>query len=170
VEAGGEIQLPDMSLFAVCCVILEQILIPHCSKYMAWVQDCPVRAQLCPRLLQHYAGNFFILLVLPFSGEAEFTRDGNNYSFHIYVSRTALFCAITQGVVIIPYRRFGTNYRVPSSGFRREVDEKCALLGYYAGSSGNSLPTFRDKLSGPIFRLPPGSRREMRSFGLLRRE
>ena len=30
------------------------------------------------------------------------------------------------------------------SGFRREAYENCALLGYYAGSSGNSLPTFGD--------------------------
>jgi hypothetical protein len=30
------------------------------------------------------------------------------------------------------------------SGFRRKVDENCALLGYYAASSENSLPTFRD--------------------------
>jgi len=35
------------------------------------------------------------------------------------------------------------------SGFRREVDENCALLGYYAASSGNCLPTFRDNLSVP---------------------
>ena len=35
------------------------------------------------------------------------------------------------------------------SGFRREVAEKCALLGYYAVSSGNLLPTFRDNLSVP---------------------
>ena len=35
------------------------------------------------------------------------------------------------------------------SGFRREVAENCALLGYYAVSSGNSLPTFRDNLSVP---------------------
>ena len=28
-----------------------------------------------------------------------------------------------------------------------------ALLGYYAASSGNFLPTFRDKLSGPILRV-----------------
>jgi hypothetical protein len=35
------------------------------------------------------------------------------------------------------------------SGFRREVDENSALLRYYAGSSGNFLPTFRDNLSGP---------------------
>jgi hypothetical protein len=38
------------------------------------------------------------------------------------------------------------------SGFRREVDENCALLGYYAARSGNLLPTFRDNLSGPIFK------------------
>ena len=33
------------------------------------------------------------------------------------------------------------------SGFRREVAENRALLGYYAMSSGNFLPTFRDNLS-----------------------
>jgi hypothetical protein len=31
------------------------------------------------------------------------------------------------------------------SGFRREVDKNCALLGYYAKSGGNFLPTFRDR-------------------------
>jgi hypothetical protein len=35
------------------------------------------------------------------------------------------------------------------SGFRREVDKNCALLGYYAASSGNLLQTFRDNLSVP---------------------
>jgi len=38
------------------------------------------------------------------------------------------------------------------SGFRREVDENCTLLGYNAASSGNSLPTFRDNLSVPTSR------------------
>ena len=33
------------------------------------------------------------------------------------------------------------------SGFRREVAENCALLVYYAISSGNFLPTIRDNLS-----------------------
>jgi hypothetical protein len=33
------------------------------------------------------------------------------------------------------------------SGFRREVDEIYAVVGYYAGCSGNFLPTFRDNLS-----------------------
>ena len=31
--------------------------------------------------------------------------------------------------------------------FRREAAENCPLLGYYAPSSGNFLPTFRDNLS-----------------------
>jgi len=35
------------------------------------------------------------------------------------------------------------------SGFRREGDENCALLGYYAASGGNFLPTFWDNLSAP---------------------
>jgi len=33
------------------------------------------------------------------------------------------------------------------SGFHRELDENCALLGYYAASSGNFLPTFGENLS-----------------------
>jgi hypothetical protein len=37
------------------------------------------------------------------------------------------------------------------SGFRRDVDEICALLGYYAALSGNPLRTFRDDI-GPIFK------------------
>ena len=36
------------------------------------------------------------------------------------------------------------------SCFRREVAENCALLGYYAASTGNSLSTFRDNLSVPF--------------------
>jgi hypothetical protein len=37
------------------------------------------------------------------------------------------------------------------SGLRHEVrvDDKYTLLGYYATSSGNSLPTFGDNLSVP---------------------
>jgi hypothetical protein len=35
------------------------------------------------------------------------------------------------------------------SGFRREVGENCAFPGYYAASSGNSLPTFLVDLSVP---------------------
>ena len=35
------------------------------------------------------------------------------------------------------------------SDFRRELHENCDLLGYYAASSGNFLPLFRDNLSVP---------------------
>jgi len=38
---------------------------------------------------------------------------------------------------------------VPSV-FYCEVVENCALLGYYAASSGNLLPTFQDNLSVPF--------------------
>ena len=31
-------------------------------------------------------------------------------------------------------------------GFRRDIDEICALLVFYAAYSGNSVPTFRDDL------------------------
>jgi len=38
------------------------------------------------------------------------------------------------------------------SGFRRDVDENCAILGYYAG---NFLPTFRSNLSVLSSSWPP---------------
>ena len=38
------------------------------------------------------------------------------------------------------------------SGFRREAEENCALLGYYAACSGKFLPTFRDNLPVPVHR------------------
>jgi hypothetical protein len=69
--------------------------------------------------------------------------------------------------VVVPYGRFGKTYRsllrgyiwserrdvlCVISGFRREVDENCVILGYCEASSGDSLPTFRDKISGSILR------------------
>jgi hypothetical protein len=39
------------------------------------------------------------------------------------------------------------------SGFRRHVDEICALLGYYSASSGSYVPSFRDHLSVPSSRF-----------------
>jgi len=42
---------------------------------------------------------------------------------------------------------FITDEQCLISGCRREVGKNCALLGYYAASSGNFLPTFRDNLS-----------------------
>jgi len=39
------------------------------------------------------------------------------------------------------------------SGFRRDVDEICLLMGYNAALRGNSLQTFRDKTSVPSSRV-----------------
>jgi len=40
-------------------------------------------------------------------------------------------------------------YECVISGFRHEADDDCPILGHYAVSSGNSLPTFRGNLSVP---------------------
>jgi hypothetical protein len=45
-----------------------------------------------------------------------------------------------------------SNAATAISGFPRHVDEICALLGYYAASRGNCLPTFRDNVSVPSSR------------------
>ena len=43
------------------------------------------------------------------------------------------------------------------SNFHRDVDEKRALLGYYAPNSGNFLPTFRENQSRKVdTKLPLG--------------
>jgi hypothetical protein len=39
------------------------------------------------------------------------------------------------------------------SGFRRDVNEICALLGCYAAQSGDSVPTFGENLSVPSSRV-----------------
>jgi hypothetical protein len=44
------------------------------------------------------------------------------------------------------------------SGFRRDVDNICALLGHYAASCGNCLLPFRDNVSVPSSRVKSPSR------------
>jgi hypothetical protein len=39
------------------------------------------------------------------------------------------------------------------SGFHRDADEACVLLGYNAAASSNHLPTFRDNVSVPSSRV-----------------
>jgi hypothetical protein len=46
-----------------------------------------------------------------------------------------------------------THYIRVISGCSRKVAENCALLGYYAASSGNFVTTFRDNLSVPSTRV-----------------
>jgi hypothetical protein len=46
-----------------------------------------------------------------------------------------------------------SNTSIDISGFPRDVDDICGLLGYYAASSGNPLPTFRENVSLPSSRV-----------------
>jgi hypothetical protein len=56
------------------------------------------------------------------------------------------------------------SYRV-ISGFRRDADEICALLGYYAASNGNPLPTLRDNVSKSAHNTP--EQRRYQSYTVL---
>jgi hypothetical protein len=49
--------------------------------------------------------------------------------------------------------RLAQGWHCMISSFRRQVDELCALLGYYATYSDTSLPTFRDNPSVPSSRV-----------------
>jgi hypothetical protein len=53
--------------------------------------------------------------------------------------------------IVSEHQRFTSLRALKSvvSGLRREVDENCSFLGYYATSSDNFLPTFGDNLSVP---------------------
>jgi hypothetical protein len=46
------------------------------------------------------------------------------------------------------------------SGFHRDIDEICAILEYYAASTSNPSPTFRDNISVPFSRA-----KKMESIG-----
>ena len=67
-------------------------------------------------------------------------------------------CSLTLSVSLSQYRHtnthlISTNCTCVISGSRRDVNEICALLGYYAAYSGSSVPTFRDNLSVPSPRV-----------------
>jgi hypothetical protein len=48
------------------------------------------------------------------------------------------------------------------SGFHRDVNEICGLLGNYTASWGNYLPTFRDNVSVASSRVEISRRKESR--------
>jgi len=54
--------------------------------------------------------------------------------FYIYILNSEFDCGEIHTICMI-------------SGFRREVDDNRAFLGYYTACSGYFLPTFRDNLS-----------------------
>ena len=68
--------------------------------------------------------------------------------------RTALFwVVITQGAVVISYRRYGTTYRVLSSGFKRPKGRLWSQYGVYIGKSddGEKIPYLNSVLGPEAF-------------------
>ena len=60
---------------------------------------------------------------------------------------------ITEFMFMYGFKRCTLKPKYMVSGFRRQVYETCALLGYYAAGSANSLQTFRYNLSVPSSRV-----------------
>jgi hypothetical protein len=54
------------------------------------------------------------------------------------------------------------------SGFRRDMEEICDLLGYYAALSSSSVPTFRDNRSVPSSRVKKSKFSWPLKMGLIR--
>jgi hypothetical protein len=79
----------------------------------------------------------------------------------LHVSDFVIVQTITITTVLLPFRNFvpQINHRFLSviSGFRRNVDEIYALLGYYAAPNGKPLPTFRYNVSVPSWRISAAS-------------
>jgi hypothetical protein len=47
------------------------------------------------------------------------------------------------------------------SDFRRDADDICALLEYYAASRGNPLPTFRDNVSSLFSKVKTSKKKSL---------
>jgi len=56
------------------------------------------------------------------------------------------------------------------SGFCRRADENCALLGYHATSSGNSLLTFWDNLLVPSWGVENPKENPLTQYGIYTRK
>jgi hypothetical protein len=55
---------------------------------------------------------------------------------------------VGENCALLGYYTAGScNFLPTFRDYRREVDENCALLGYYTAGSGNFLPTFRDYIN-----------------------
>jgi hypothetical protein len=83
---------------------------------------------------------------------------------HIYVCITVQLCIVDMSIspmLVCLYVQAQTVSISLISGFRRDVDEIYALLGYYAVSCGNFLPTFQDRYIVPKRRYTITTRRRV---------
>ena len=85
-----------------------------------------------------------------------FKREHGHFQVLKYWLKKASIVAMWYATIALllkaPFRITGTLIREILTGFRRQVAENYSLFGYYAASSGNSPPTFRDNLSVPSSR------------------
>jgi hypothetical protein len=74
-------------------------------------------------------------------------------SIHLYQDWTEWQAVVNAMINLLVARNAGDLIDRSSksliSGLFVEVDDNCALLGYYAVSNGNFLQTFRDNVLGP---------------------
>jgi hypothetical protein len=87
----------------------------------------------------HFVLTWWVFLSLP-------TSLKTNIQCMLVARFSDIWCVVIQYKEILPYV---SNFNSRISGFRHEVEDNCAVLSYYAASSGNFLPTFRDNLSVP---------------------
>jgi hypothetical protein len=109
----------------------------HAATYFATVlKPAPnrynVEGAVAMFVLLHFQNSILYVSVMPLCTK-----------IHVLAS-VVLYCTIT----LKPRKQFCSTVML-ISGFRREVEVNHALLGYYAASSGNFLPTFRDNISVP---------------------
>jgi hypothetical protein len=113
------------------------------AETVVWVLLTPNPAichnPLSPVCAQCFPDNYFILTIRFHRFSKDFLTK-NLYKSPVSKSQPYLV-------------RISSNVSCVVSGFRRDVDEICALLGCYAASSGNPLPTFRDNVSVPSSRV-----------------
>ena len=155
-DSGSTKAIPFVMIFLRC-------IIPHC------VYVCK-RGQLCYGLTSFPLLPFVMAINQLHVPSLQQISQSAVYMEFLHLSGTVT-CDIPNArlnfSVTIRYVELGCLCSYVVSGLRREVDKSCALLGYYAANSGNSLRTFRDNLPvpsstdvsgqpiGPIFKSRP---------------
>jgi hypothetical protein len=77
----------------------------------------------------------------------------NVLQVHIFVRFTAPHTTWNFWKLTEFFKLFKQDAECMIAGFRRDADEICALLGYYAALIGSPVPTFRDNISVPSLRV-----------------
>ena len=122
-------------------------------NFAAMIYSNPdIRVNVCHRYLKFSCCRWSLSVAQTLRFCSLFTCVKRGYP-SIFRYMTALFINTTMLVPTVRKNEwYGINKLHLNSGCRRELDEICALLGYYAAYNGNSLWTFRDNLQVPFSR------------------